>query len=55
VAEGIEREDDLALVRSLGFDMAQGYLFSSPLPFEQLASLPSGFARAPIAPAQAAL
>ncbi len=54
VAEGIERDDDLTLVRSLGFDMAQGFLFSSALPFDQLADLPPNFAAAPIRGARAA-
>jgi EAL domain-containing protein (putative c-di-GMP-specific phosphodiesterase class I) len=44
VAEGLEREEDLRMVRALGFDMAQGYLFSRPLPFEQILALPETFA-----------
>jgi EAL domain-containing protein (putative c-di-GMP-specific phosphodiesterase class I) len=40
VAEGIERLDDLTTVRSLGFDMAQGYIFSRPAPFEEFRRLP---------------
>jgi EAL domain-containing protein (putative c-di-GMP-specific phosphodiesterase class I) len=34
IAEGLEQPDDLKVVRSLGFDMAQGYIFSRPLPFQ---------------------
>jgi EAL domain-containing protein (putative c-di-GMP-specific phosphodiesterase class I)/FixJ family two-component response regulator len=40
IAEGVEREDDLKVVRSLGFDMAQGYYFSRPVPFEDFERLP---------------
>ena len=32
VAEGVERPEDLAALRRWGFDIAQGYLFSRPLP-----------------------
>ncbi|HEY5720156.1 MAG TPA: EAL domain-containing protein, partial [Gammaproteobacteria bacterium] len=31
VAEGVETEEELAFVRELGCDYAQGYLFSKPL------------------------
>jgi EAL domain-containing protein (putative c-di-GMP-specific phosphodiesterase class I) len=30
VAEGVERPDQLAALRSLGCDLAQGYLFAPP-------------------------
>lgn len=43
VAEGIERLDDLATIRSLGFDMAQGYIFSRPVPFDEFCRLPETF------------
>jgi EAL domain-containing protein (putative c-di-GMP-specific phosphodiesterase class I)/FixJ family two-component response regulator len=43
VAEGIEREVDLRMVRALGFDMAQGFLFSRPLPFADFMKLPETF------------
>ncbi len=36
VAEGIENEEDLAMLRRLGVEFGQGYLFSRPLPAEQL-------------------
>ncbi|MBX6393299.1 MAG: EAL domain-containing response regulator [Burkholderiales bacterium] len=36
VAEGVEHEDDLALLRELGCDLAQGQLISPPLSAEQL-------------------
>jgi EAL domain-containing protein (putative c-di-GMP-specific phosphodiesterase class I) len=39
VAEGIETESTLAIVRELGVDYAQGYLFGRPAPAEQV--LPS--------------
>jgi EAL domain-containing protein (putative c-di-GMP-specific phosphodiesterase class I) len=32
IAEGIETEEQLALVRSLGCELGQGYLFSRPVP-----------------------
>lgn len=35
-AEGIERESQLAVLRDLGCDTAQGYLISRPLPAHQL-------------------
>jgi len=40
VAEGVERFDDLAMVRTLGFDLVQGYCFAKPAPLSTL--LPSG-------------
>lgn len=36
VAEGVERECDLAQLRELGVEYAQGYLFSRPLPVDEL-------------------
>lgn len=36
IAEGIETESQLALLNNLGCDFGQGYLFSKPLPPEQL-------------------
>jgi EAL domain-containing protein (putative c-di-GMP-specific phosphodiesterase class I)/ActR/RegA family two-component response regulator len=38
VAEGVETADQLALLRRLGCDMAQGYLFSRPVPMPALMS-----------------
>ncbi len=38
VAEGIEDEDQLALLRVYGCDLGQGYLFTKPLDFEQMAA-----------------
>lgn len=35
VAEGVEREEDAALLRSLGVHNAQGYLWSRPLPMAE--------------------
>ena len=34
IAEGIETEDDVALLNTLGCDMGQGYLFGKPMPDE---------------------
>lgn len=39
VAEGVERREDLEVVRSMGVDAAQGYLFARPGPVEALAGV----------------
>ncbi len=39
VAEGVDSEEQLKLLRLLKCDEIQGYLFSPPVPFEQLGSL----------------
>jgi EAL domain-containing protein (putative c-di-GMP-specific phosphodiesterase class I) len=39
IAEGIETENQLDLLRNLGCDYGQGYLLSKPLPKEQLTEL----------------
>jgi EAL domain-containing protein (putative c-di-GMP-specific phosphodiesterase class I) len=39
VAEGIETAEQLRLVRALGCEYAQGYLFSHPLDPERLLEL----------------
>jgi PAS domain S-box-containing protein len=39
VAEGVETESVLAIIRELGIDYAQGYLFARPAPAEQLLPL----------------
>lgn len=36
VAEGVETVDDLATIRRVGCDLAQGYLFAHPMPKEML-------------------
>lgn len=41
IAEGVETIDQLERLRHLGCEMAQGYLFSRPLPPEELAALGS--------------
>lgn len=38
VAEGVELETDLALIRTLGCDLVQGYLIAKPMPTESLIS-----------------
>ncbi len=39
VAEGVETESTLAIIRELGVDYAQGYLFARPAPADQLLPL----------------
>ena len=36
VAEGVEREDQQRALSSWGCDLMQGYLYSKPLPLEEL-------------------
>jgi EAL domain-containing protein (putative c-di-GMP-specific phosphodiesterase class I)/ActR/RegA family two-component response regulator len=43
VAEGVETKEQLALLRKLGCDVAQGYLFSRPIPMPALTSWASGW------------
>jgi EAL domain-containing protein (putative c-di-GMP-specific phosphodiesterase class I) len=47
VSEGVESEDDLKVVRSLGFDLAQGFFFAQPLPFREFVNLPTSFSTSP--------
>ena len=37
-AEGVEKESQLSFLKSLGCDMAQGFLLAKPMPVEQLVS-----------------
>ena len=39
VAEGVEEQDQLAVLRSLACDTAQGYLFSRPVPASEISAL----------------
>ena len=39
IAEGIETEEELSFLRSVGCDEGQGYLFSKPLPVEQISHI----------------
>ncbi|HEX2575101.1 MAG TPA: EAL domain-containing protein [Aquihabitans sp.] len=39
VAEGIDRPEQIAILQSLGADLGQGYLFSKPVPAEQIDAL----------------
>ena len=55
VAEGVETEGQLALLRSRGCDMVQGFLFSRPLPAAEFANLLSHPPRLAPAPAAAGL
>jgi hypothetical protein len=43
VAEGVESENDLNLLRAWGCDVAQGYYLSRPLPMESINDWSSGF------------
>jgi EAL domain-containing protein (putative c-di-GMP-specific phosphodiesterase class I)/FixJ family two-component response regulator len=45
VAEGVDQPDDLKVIRSIGFDMAQGYIFSRPLPLQNFVKLPTAFSK----------
>jgi diguanylate cyclase (GGDEF)-like protein/PAS domain S-box-containing protein len=38
-AEGVETQEELALVRSLGCSLVQGYIFGKPMPSEEAAQL----------------
>lgn len=38
-AEGVEQEEDLRIMMSMGCDDAQGYLFAKPMPFEAFAKM----------------
>ena len=48
VAEGIETESTALQVRDLGCDVAQGYLYSRPLPAEEFLRWLDGRARVPV-------
>jgi diguanylate cyclase (GGDEF)-like protein/PAS domain S-box-containing protein len=39
IAEGVETEEELALVRSLGCSLVQGYIFGKPMPAEEAREL----------------
>ena len=47
-AEGIETEEQFGLLRSMGVDFAQGYLFDRPMPHDEFVAS-QGFAEAPAA------
>ena len=42
IAEGIESDGQLASLRGLGCDLAQGFLFARPMPAGQVGNLLSG-------------
>jgi EAL domain-containing protein (putative c-di-GMP-specific phosphodiesterase class I) len=39
IAEGVEDDDQLRLLKDLGCDQSQGYLVGRPVPAEQMDSL----------------
>jgi EAL domain-containing protein (putative c-di-GMP-specific phosphodiesterase class I) len=49
IAEGVETAEQLALLRKLGCDEMQGFLFSPPVPHEEFATMVR--ARSTLAPA----
>ena len=50
IAEGVELEEQAKLLRLLRCDQIQGYLFSHPLPFEQMTALLEGSGGPPRTP-----
>jgi EAL domain-containing protein (putative c-di-GMP-specific phosphodiesterase class I) len=42
IAEGVETEEQEALLRGLGCDMGQGYLFNRPLPADEIETMLGG-------------
>jgi EAL domain-containing protein (putative c-di-GMP-specific phosphodiesterase class I) len=54
IAEGIETEGQLASVRELGCDLAQGYLFGRPMPAEKMTAFLADDADSPSAERQRA-
>ncbi|MGC8118861.1 putative bifunctional diguanylate cyclase/phosphodiesterase [Marinobacter sp. VGCF2001] len=45
LVEGVETEEQAALVTDLGCDYAQGFLYARPMPAEQIAKMPKGSQR----------
>ena len=49
VAEGIEAEEDLRLIREIGCDKVQGFRFARPMPFDELKAMLAKARRNPAA------
>ena len=49
VAEGVETEDQAQALRDLECDQAQGFLYSKPVPADELARMLPALARGPAA------
>jgi EAL domain-containing protein (putative c-di-GMP-specific phosphodiesterase class I) len=54
-AEGVESEREAAVMRALGCDQLQGYLFGRPVPVEELDHLPQPATPGAFSPAARAL
>jgi EAL domain-containing protein (putative c-di-GMP-specific phosphodiesterase class I) len=39
IAEGVETEEEAAVLEDLGYNSAQGYLFARPMPLAELTGL----------------
>jgi EAL domain-containing protein (putative c-di-GMP-specific phosphodiesterase class I) len=53
VAEGVENQEVMQLLKEMGCDQAQGYFISKPMPAEQFEQWAAGWASAHPSSAQA--